>query len=143
MVYWSEGQRGFYDPDIHTSLPEDCIQVTEEEYALLMQGVSEGKQVSLVGGTVSLKTPPISLEVPARKFRNRLRDKIDGFLRPAATYKDNFLTSEQREQLIYYSLLLARWPSQDGWPYIELPEMSDFCAEILNNPVWNTEYGIV
>ena len=33
-------------------------------------------------------------------------------------------------------ILLAKWPSTEGWPYVPLPELSDITIEVLCNPVW-------
>lgn len=80
--------------------------------------------------------PEKQLIIPARALRNKLRDNIDLFLRPASTINDELVTQEIRDQLIKDSILLAKWPSTEGWPYIPLPALSDITLEILDNPVW-------
>ena len=72
----------------------------------------------------------------ARNYRNSLRNQLDIYLKPSSTISDELVTEEQKEILIQDSVLLARWPSNEGWPYIPLPILSPLCNELLNNPVW-------
>lgn len=72
----------------------------------------------------------------ARIYRNNLRKSLDTYLLPSSTINDMLVTEEQKEILIQDSVLLARWPSNEGWPYIPLPILSPLCNELLNNPVW-------
>ena len=72
----------------------------------------------------------------ARNYRNSLRNQLDTYLKPSSTINDELVTEEQKEILIQDSVLLARWPSNKGWPYIPLPILSPLCNELLNNPVW-------
>lgn len=78
----------------------------------------------------------INYEKKARNYRNVLRNKLDNYLKPASTIGDDLVTQEQKDILINDSLLLARWPSTEGWPYVPLPVLSDIALKILNNPVW-------
>ena len=72
----------------------------------------------------------------ARNYRNSLRSQLDIHLKPSSTINDELVTKEQKEILIQDSVLLARWPSKEGWPYIPLPILSSLCNELLDNPVW-------
>ena len=72
----------------------------------------------------------------ARNYRNSLRNQLDIYLKPSSTINDELVTEEQKEILIQDSVLLARWPSNEGWPYIPLPILSPLCNELLNTPVW-------
>lgn len=72
----------------------------------------------------------------ARAFRNTLRDKIDDYIKPASTINDERVTEEQKSLLINDSVLLARWPTCEGWPSIALPALSELSVTLLNNPIW-------
>jgi len=76
------------------------------------------------------------LKLTARKIRDLLRKGIDKFLLPASTISDQLVTEEQKTTLIQDSLTLAKWPAQEGWPYIDLPVLSDLCKSLLSIPVW-------
>lgn len=75
-------------------------------------------------------------EMRARNYRNSLRNQLDTYLKPSSTINDELVTEEQKEILVQDSVLLARWPSNKGWPYIPLPILSPLCNKLLNNPVW-------
>ena len=75
-------------------------------------------------------------EMRARNYRNSLRNQLDTYLKPSSTINDELVTEEQKEILIQDSVLLAKWPSSEGWPYIPLPILSPLCNKLLNNPVW-------
>ena len=72
----------------------------------------------------------------ARNYRNSLRNQLDTYLKPSSTINDELVTEEQKEILIQDSVLLARWPSNEGWPHIQLPILSPLCNDLLNNPIW-------
>lgn len=78
----------------------------------------------------------IDYELRAKGYRNFLRNQLDIYLLPSSTINDMLVTEEQKDILIQDSVLLARWPSNEGWPYIPLPILSPLCNELLNNPVW-------
>lgn len=72
----------------------------------------------------------------ARSLRDSLRNSIDKFLLPSSTISDVLVTEEQKNTLIQDSLLLAKWPTQEGWPYIPLPVLSNLCNSIIATPEW-------
>lgn len=72
----------------------------------------------------------------ARSLRDSLRDSIDKFLLPSSTISDVLVTEDQKNTLIQDSLLLAKWPSTDNWPYIPLPILSELCVTSINVPDW-------
>lgn len=80
---------------------------------------------------------PVDYTAKARGLRDSLRDSIDKFLLPSSTIEDVLVTEDQKNTLIQDSLLLAKWPTQEGWPYIALPELSDLCKSIMVIPEWS------
>jgi hypothetical protein len=83
-----------------------------------------------------VKLPEDELDYKARVVRDTLRSNIDMFLLPAATYKNELVLQENKDKLIQDSLLLAQWPSKNGWPDIALPALSDYANSVLTIPVW-------
>jgi len=65
---------------------------------------------------------------------------IDVYVLPTSTIADELVTVEQRDVLVQDSLSLAKWPSLEGWPFIELPELSSLTKSIIQVPVW--EYPV-
>lgn len=41
-MFYSKTTKGFYTPEIHTTMPDDAVEITTEEHAALMVGQSEG-----------------------------------------------------------------------------------------------------
>jgi hypothetical protein len=45
-MFSANSTRGFYDPEIHTTMPEDAIEMPDGLHAELMAGQSEGKVIT-------------------------------------------------------------------------------------------------
>lgn len=45
-LYFSKSTKGFYNSDIHTTLPTDAVEITVDEYQILLDGQSQGLQIS-------------------------------------------------------------------------------------------------
>ncbi|MFV0284748.1 MAG: hypothetical protein ACK5JE_13345 [Castellaniella sp.] len=46
VTHYSASSRGFYSVDLHgNNIPKDAVEITEDTYASLMQGQSEGRQI--------------------------------------------------------------------------------------------------
>ena len=94
---------------------------------------------SRVNGVVTPKAETINYPVMARSLRDGLRNRIDIYLMPASTIGDVLVTDEQRQTLIADSLALAAWPGSEGWPFIELPELSELFNSLIGVPVWDVK----
>lgn len=57
MLYYSESERGFYDNNIHESMPADAIEITVKERENLLKGESAGKVITIMDGHPSLADP--------------------------------------------------------------------------------------
>jgi hypothetical protein len=58
-MFFSKTTGGFYDQNIHTVIPQDAVEITDELYATLMTGTSSGRPI--VGdenGNPVLSDPP-------------------------------------------------------------------------------------
>ena len=72
----------------------------------------------------------------ARELRDSLRNSIDKFLLPSSTVSDTLVTEEQKSILIQDSLVLAKWPTTESWPYVDLPILSELCESLITIPSW-------
>ncbi len=46
MIYYSKTTKGFYGTEIHgTNIPSDCVEITKEQHANLLNEQSQGKQI--------------------------------------------------------------------------------------------------
>ena len=44
-IFYSKKTGGFYDNQIHTTLPEDAVEITAEYHATLLAGQAQGKTI--------------------------------------------------------------------------------------------------
>ena len=114
------------------ALNEDDL-VSRGEYSKEL-GINLSIGDSFVNNTSIASTK--NTEMRTRNYRNSLRNQLDTYLKPSSTINDELVTEEQKDILIQDSVLLAKWPSNEGWPYIPLPTLSPLCNKLLNNPVW-------
>lgn len=56
-MYYSPSTKGFYDPEINSSIPSDNVSLTDQEYQDLMLAQSTGKVISVVNGALVLSDP--------------------------------------------------------------------------------------
>ena len=83
-----------------------------------------------------VNTPEVDYNQQARALRDKIREEINLYVLPTSTIGDELVTDDQIGILVQDSLLLARWPSLEGWPYIDLPVLSDLTKSIIQVPVW-------
>lgn len=145
-MQFSNTTNSFYPSDKtllekYSDIPEDLIEISEEDYLRFLNN-EYGNNIQLSDGKLQARcsdigtTTFIDYKTRAREIRNLLRDKIDKFLLPSSTINDTLVTEEQKQILIQDSLLLAKWPSIESWPYIPLPTLSDLCKSIITIQVW-------
>ncbi|MDF2792324.1 MAG: putative tail fiber assembly-like protein [Pseudomonas orientalis] len=58
-MFASKTTRGFYDPEIHTSMPDDVVEITSEKHAELLAGQSEGKIIAWDSNGLPVLVDPI------------------------------------------------------------------------------------
>ncbi|WP_426216988.1 DUF4376 domain-containing protein [Pseudomonas sp. DWRC2-2] len=57
-VFYSSGTKGFYNTAVHVDIPKDSIEVSQNEYEALLEGLSLGKLITLSSsGTLQLSDP--------------------------------------------------------------------------------------
>uniref|UniRef100_UPI002FC852FA hypothetical protein n=1 Tax=Devosia sp. TaxID=1871048 RepID=UPI002FC852FA len=59
-MFYSAATRGFYNPAIHVSMPDDVVEISDELYADLLAGESAGQRIVAAGNGV-----PILIDPPA------------------------------------------------------------------------------
>ncbi|MGL4486522.1 MAG: phage tail protein [Yersinia sp. (in: enterobacteria)] len=84
----------------------------------------------------------------ARRYRDAFIKATDPMMVSDYSIEDQLITEEQRTELVAIRLAYKQWPSQDGWPLIELPVITPtgtdkpswLLVEAVNNgyqvPVW-------
>lgn len=51
-LYYSKTERGFFDSDVHSEIPNDSIRITEEHRAYLLNEESKGRYITVENGKV-------------------------------------------------------------------------------------------
>lgn len=74
MFKYSLSTLGFYHEDIHgENIPADAIEITDDEHEALIQGQSEGKQITTGSdGRPVLTDPPPAEAVPVQTPEEKL-----------------------------------------------------------------------
>ncbi len=127
-MFASKSTRGFYDPTIHTTMPDDAVEMPEGLHAELLTGQSEGKIIAWVDdGCPVLVDPPLpSQEVLAANERvwrdgqlaatdgvvSRHRDEVESGL-------PTTLAAEQYTALQVYRQQLRNWPQGAEFPLVD------------------------
>jgi hypothetical protein len=73
MYYFSPNNKGFYNSDIHSSMPDDVIKLTDKQYKDLFDQFSTGKIPEFIDNTVIAVIPEIVITWDQiRSKRNKL-----------------------------------------------------------------------
>lgn len=127
-MFYSKTTRGFYDESIHSSMPDDVVEISAGHYAELMAGPLVGKVISCGddGFPLLIDPPPPSAEMLAgaeRVWRDRQLAATDPLVsRHRDEVEDGGLTSitpEQYGELQRYRRLLRDWPQGEQFPLID------------------------
>ncbi|NWA40899.1 phage tail protein [Pseudomonas reactans] len=124
-MFASKSARGFYDPEIHTFMPSDALEISAERYSELLVGQSEGKVIDWNNdGFPTLAEPPLpsdeELIAAERIWRDAHLSPTDGIV---ARHRDEIesggpttLTPVQYSELQAYRRELRNWPQQTEFP---------------------------
>lgn len=69
IYFYSYSTKGFYTPDINPVIPPDAVEITEEYYLYLLQGLSEGKEIIADAQGYPILITPVP--VPATAEQNQ------------------------------------------------------------------------
>lgn len=127
-MFASKTTRGFYDRAVHSSMPDDVVEISAERHAELMMGQAVGKVISWGndGFPVLADPPPPSAEDLAtveRNWRDQRLSETDGVV---TRHRDEIedgsettLTTAQYAELQAYRRALRGWPETGEFPLIE------------------------
>lgn len=85
MYKFSRSTGGFYHTDIHDSIPEDAVEVSDAEHKMLIEGQSAGRRIIAVStGRPALSDAPVKSMVSREFATNRLSRLATGLMTKAA-----------------------------------------------------------
>ncbi|QLG96684.1 tail fiber assembly protein (plasmid) [Pseudomonas yamanorum] len=128
MILYSKSTGGFYDPAENTFVPQDAIEISDEDHLSLLEGQTTGKLITAnkKGYPVLVDPPPLSQEVLTaneRDWRSQQLTLTDGVV---TRHRDELeedvkttLTSKQYTDLQAYRRALRNWPEAGEFPLIE------------------------
>lgn len=133
MIYFSKTTSGFYNDEINTDIPDDSVEISEEDYAALLAAQSDGKIITADanGNPVAIDRLPPTVEqltLIAEKTRDSLLATAAIRIAPLQDAVDlGMATSAEQAALTawkQYRVVLNRITQQAGFPAaIEWPEM--------------------
>lgn len=119
MYYYRE-DLGFLRPSIHKNIPEDAVEVTDEEHVRLMEGQCDGYSIVCGDdGRPYLKEP----YTPEPNYEKDAREKRNFLLRESDWSQAGDVPEKIRESYKVYRQALRDITKQEGFPEnIEWPK---------------------
>ncbi|MCL5229075.1 tail fiber assembly protein [Pseudomonas nunensis] len=127
-MFASKSARGFYDTSVHTSMPDDVIEISAEYHAELLAGQGEGQVISWGDdGYPLLIDPPLPSTAEVAFVERIWRDgQLAGTDNVVARHRDEAeegspttLTKSQYIELQAYRRLLRNWPESGEFPLLQ------------------------
>lgn len=127
-MFASKTTRGFYDAAIHSSMPDDVVEISAERHAELMEGQSVGKVIAWGNDgfpVLSELSLPSAEDIAAteRTWRDQRLSETDGVVtRHRDELEDGLATTlapAQYAELQVYRRALRNWPEAREFPLIE------------------------
>ena len=125
MLYYSAQTGGFYDDEIHRSIPADAVNITQDQHTALLTGEAAGQIIFAgeKGFPVLVDPEPLSDEALIAQARQWRDSEIDSLKWLRERHRDEVdagrattLTVAQFGELIDYVQQLRDWPSVEGFP---------------------------
>lgn len=75
-LFYSPSKAGFYDDEIHTTIPSDGVQISQGEHTALLTAQSEGRVICV--GEDGRPTTKLPDKPDLQTYKRAAKDKIDG-----------------------------------------------------------------
>jgi hypothetical protein len=75
-LFYSPSNAGFYDDEIHTTIPSDGVEITKSEHTALLTAQSEGRVICVGEDGKPTTKLPDKPDLPT--YKRQAKDKIDG-----------------------------------------------------------------
>lgn len=144
MIYYSDSQKGFFDSDLHSIIPEDAIEIRKEDHFDLVEWASTSNQ------KLSVKNGKVIKDYDEEKRKQNIKPGVDSIrdIRNYALAKSDIkvlpdyqITDEEREMWKVFRQKLRDLPAtaddeidEDGYLInFSMPKSpsSEFDNEIL------------
>ncbi|MGR3966134.1 phage tail protein [Pseudomonas sp. 910_23] len=137
---FSKSTMGLYDSELTTSLPNDAVEISSELFLRLIEGPSQGLQLSVdtdgLPCLVEVKPSHEEVSVLERKWRDAAMDQTDWLVARHRDERDiggmTTLEDQQFSQLLAYRQELRLWPDTADFPDIQKRPKSPLWLVDLN-----------
>lgn len=65
-IYFSVNTGGFYSSDLHSTRPNDAVEISDEDHQSILVALNEGKVVSLINGIPTISDAPVTAPTIAK-----------------------------------------------------------------------------
>lgn len=121
FLFYSHSAAGFFHPDIHSSMPDDAVQISAEEHAALLAGEAAGQRISVdpEGRPILVAAPlPSAAQLQAR-FTTAIQARLDNWAKErnydgilsACTYATSSVERFQTEGQLAVDMRDQTWAS--------------------------------
>lgn len=134
--YYSPTQRGFYHDQVHETLPDDAVEITDAEWQRLLDRQTAGDLIVPGDGgkPIAVSAPVVDRAIGLRAARNRLLAQTDGLVNrhrdevylSLGTTAVTTVSDEQYTQLQTWRQALRALPAAAGFPDIALPSKPEW-----------------
>lgn len=79
-MFYAKSTGGFYTPEIHSSIPSDAVEITQEQYQALLNGQTQGKEIKGDANGFPILANPVDTRTYADKRRGEypaIGDQLD------------------------------------------------------------------
>ena len=85
-MYYSKSTKGFYSKEIHgNNIPNDCVEITLDEYKALINGQSNGQAISVNENgkpvLIEIETPELTYAELRKSEYPEITDYLDGIVK--------------------------------------------------------------
>ena len=121
MKYFSPATFGFYDGRIHSSMPEDVIELSDDEYIAILKGQADGLSIHCHDGVIDLAASELSAATVLQRLEADLHRYIEdthGYSIPTqATFQAVAADPATPEDIRDQCRSVSRWIQSSVLPY--------------------------
>ena len=146
MKYFSKTTNSFYDKDIHIIMPDDIVEITDDQHISILEAQTFGKKITSDDNgypiTIDRPDPPLDIiKHKQKEYINRERDKaeLSGFL-----YLDKMFDSNEKSiRRINTSVQAAQADNTLtlNWTLADNTTITLTAEQLIQMPLAMTSYG--
>ena len=141
MIFFSPGKFGFYDDRIHTVMPDDVMELSDDDYAALLKGQADGLSIQYRDGSIGLFSSDPDRETVLRMLEVDLHRYIEdthGYSIPSqATFQAVAADPSVQEDIRVQCRSVSRWIHGTVLPYYYKAKADVISSDHPAQVVWS------